>query len=75
MLFLFPSWGILHPHARTLAGLLPFAALGWLGLGAIAVGVLRARRPESFETLGRVFTPATDSQAAPESASRPPDGV
>jgi hypothetical protein len=24
--------------------LLPFTALGWLGLGFIAVGVLRARR-------------------------------
>ena len=75
VLFLFPLWGILHPHARTLADLLPFAALGWLGLGAIAVGVLRARRPESFETLGRVFMPATDSQAASRSTSRPRDGV
>ena len=75
VLFLFPLWGILHPHARTLADLLPFAALGWLGLGAIAVGVLRARRPESFETLGRVFMPVTDSQAASRSTSRPHDGV
>ena len=56
VLFLFPLWGILHPRARTLADLLPFAALGWLGLGAIAVGVLRARRPTSFEALGNVFT-------------------
>ena len=33
-------------------------ALGWLCLGIIAAGVLRARRPASFETVGRVFTPA-----------------
>ena len=64
VLFLFPLWGILHPHARALADLLPFAALGWLGLGAIAAGVLRARRPAAFEALGRVFMPATDSQGA-----------
>jgi amino acid transporter len=57
VLFLFPLWGILHPRARTLMQLLPFAALGWLGLGVIAALVLRARRPASFETLGRVFTP------------------
>ena len=62
VLFLFPLWGILHPHAHTLAGLLPYAALGWLCLGAIAAGILRAQQQASFETLGRVFMPATDSQ-------------
>ncbi|MGO9781663.1 MAG: APC family permease [Streptosporangiaceae bacterium] len=64
VLFLFPLWGILHPHARTPADLLPFAALGWLGLGVIAACVLRARRPTAFQRLGRVFMPATDSQGA-----------
>ena len=58
VLLLFPLWGILHPRAHTPAGLLPFAALGWLGLGAVAAGILRARRPASFEALGRVFAPA-----------------
>ena len=81
VLFLFPLWGIVHPRAHTLADLLPFAALGWLCLGAIAVGVLRARRPASFETLGRVFMPATDSQEgrralrASGSTSRPRGGT
>ncbi len=80
VLLLFPLWGILHPRARTVADLLPFAALGWLGLGAIAAGVLRARRPAAFETLGRVFMPATDSQGAlapsrRRSTSRPRGGV
>ena len=76
VLFLFPLWGIVHPRAHTLADLLPFAALGWLGLGAIAAGVLRARRPASFETLGRVFMPATDSQGAVAPCGRrdPPYG-
>ncbi len=37
---------------------MPFAAPAWLGLGVIAAGVLRTRRPASFETLGRVFMPA-----------------
>ena len=64
VLFLFPLWGVLHPRARTLVDLLPFAALGWLGLGAIAASVLRARRPTSFETLGRVFTPANQPAGA-----------
>ena len=49
--------GILHPPAYTLVNLLPFAALGWLCLGVIAVSVLRIRRPASFETLGRVLVP------------------
>ena len=80
VLFLFPLWGILHPHARTVADLLPFAAFGWLGLGAIAAGFLHARRPAAFETLGRVFMPATDSQGAlapgrRRSTSRPRGGV
>jgi amino acid transporter len=64
VLFLIPLWGIVHPRARTPTDLLPFTALGWLCVGAIAAGVLRARRPQTFETLGRVFMPATDSQEA-----------
>jgi amino acid transporter len=56
VIFLFPLWGIVHPRAYTLMNLLPFAALGWLCLGAIAAAVLRARRPASFKTLGTVFT-------------------
>jgi hypothetical protein len=59
-LFLFPLWGILHPHTYRLADLLPLIALGWLGLGAIAASVLRARRPASFEVLGRVFAPGSN---------------
>ena len=57
VVFLFPLWGILHPPAYTLVNLLPFAALGWLCLGAVAVSVLRTRRPASFEILGTVFMP------------------
>jgi Amino acid permease len=60
--FLFPLWGILHPHGRTLMDLLPFTSIGWLFLGVIAASALRARRPVSFETLGRVFAPAGDDQ-------------
>jgi hypothetical protein len=55
VIFLFPLWGILHPPAYTLVNLLPFAALGWLCVGAIAATVFRARRPESFKALGKVF--------------------
>ncbi len=57
VLFMFPLWGILHPRAHKLVDLLPFVALGWLCLGVIAAGVLRARRPATFEALGRVFMP------------------
>jgi amino acid transporter len=63
VLFLFPLWGILHPRAYTLVNLLPFVALGWLCLGIIVVGVLRARRPANLEALGRVFTPAEEQPA------------
>jgi amino acid transporter len=63
VLFLFPLWGIIHPRAYTLVNLLPFAALGWLCLGVIAAGVLRARRPVNLEALGRVFTPAGEQPA------------
>ena len=58
VLFMFPVWGVLHPHAHSLVDLLPFVALGWLCLGVIAAGVLRIRRPTSFETLGSVFMSA-----------------
>ena len=60
VLFLFPLWGILHPRAYTLVNLLPFVALGWLCLGVIAAGVLRAKRPARLKALGRVFTPAEE---------------
>ena len=58
VIFLFPLWGIIHPPAYTLMNLLPFTALGWLGLGIIAVSFLRARRPASFQALGTVFMPS-----------------
>jgi hypothetical protein len=58
VLFLFPLWGILHPRAHQLADLLHFTALGWVCLGVIDAVILQARRPSSFETLGRVFMPA-----------------
>jgi amino acid transporter len=60
VVFLFPLWGIIRPTAYTLVNLLPFTALGWLGLGAIAAVILRARRPDSLETLGRAFTPGEE---------------
>ena len=59
-IFLFPLWGIIRPPAYTLVNLLPFTALGWLCLGVIAAAVLRARRPASFQALGRVFMPAEE---------------
>jgi amino acid transporter len=43
VVFLFPLWGIIRPPTYTLVNLLPFIALGWLGLGAVAVAILRAR--------------------------------
>jgi amino acid transporter len=62
VVFLFPLWGTFRPPAYTLVNLLPFTALGWLGLGAIAAVALRARRPASFETLGRAFMPAEEGK-------------
>jgi amino acid transporter len=58
VLLLFPLWGVLHPRSDALIDRLPFVALGWLCLGAVAAVVLRRRRPASFEKLGRVFMPA-----------------
>ena len=72
-LFLFPLWGILHPRTHTVNDLLPFAALGWLCAGAIVAGVVRARRPAAFETLGRVFAAADDGPEARRPAKAPPD--
>jgi amino acid transporter len=74
--FALPLWAILHPHGRTLMDLLPFTALGWLGLGVIAAGILRARRPESLQAVGRVFTPADDYQLVPDGREvLPPEAV
>jgi amino acid transporter len=74
VLLTFPLWGIFHPHAPRLADLLPFSALAWLGVGAIAAGILRARRPASFETLGRVFTPANAPDLVSSAEPFPGDG-
>ena len=64
--FLFPLWGILFPGAYTLANLLPFISLGWLLIGAIAAGILRARRPVTFQALGRAVAPNPDRQLEPD---------
>jgi amino acid transporter len=58
LLLLFPLWGILHPRTHMLVDLLPFAALAWLALGAITVGVLKTRSSANLGALGRVFKPA-----------------
>jgi amino acid transporter len=63
VLFLFPLWGILHPRAYTLVNLLPFVALGWLCIGVIAAGLVRAKRPAGLEAVGRVFAPAEEQPA------------
>jgi amino acid transporter len=63
VLFLFPLWGILHPRAYTLVNLLPFVSLGWLCVGIVAVGFLRAKRPAGLEAVGRVFAPAEEQPA------------
>ena len=55
LLLLFPLWGILHPRTHRLVDLLPLAALAWLCLGFLAAGVLRARSPSRFGTMGKVF--------------------
>ena len=57
-----PSAGSLYTYGsrglRHLADLLHFTALGWLCLGGVVAVILRAGRPSSFETMGRVFMPA-----------------
>ena len=63
VLLLFPLWGILHPSSHRLADLLPFVALGWLGVGAVVAGILRARRSAGLETMGRVFVPAASAES------------
>jgi amino acid transporter len=68
VVFLFPLWGILFPGAYTLASLLPFISLGWLLFGAIAAGILRVRRPATFQALGRgrAVAPNLDKQLEPD---------
>ena len=66
VVFLFPLSGILFPGAYTLANLLPFISLGWLLIGAIASGILRARRPATFQALGRAVAPNLDKQLEPD---------
>ena len=60
VVFLFPLWGIIFPGPYTLVNLLPFIAFGWLLFGAVAAGVLRRRRPATFEALGRVAAPGDE---------------
>lgn len=65
LLLMFPLWGIFHPRTDTLVDFLPFVSLAWLCLGALAAGVIRLRRPTTFETLGRVFMPVEAEHAVP----------
>ena len=58
--------GIVFPGAYTLANLLPFISLGWLSVGAIAAGILRARRPATFQAPGAAVAPNLDNQLAPD---------
>ena len=53
-------------QASPLANLLPFISLGWLLIGAIAAGILRARRPATFQALGRAVAPNLDKQLEPD---------
>ena len=46
--------------------LLPFTALGWLVLGIIAAGTLKARRPTTFMALGRVLAAADGARQMPD---------
>jgi hypothetical protein len=61
-------WCLLWGPASARPGLidlLPFTALGWLGLGFIAAGVLRPRRPDRFEALGRISCRPTINHRLP----------
>jgi amino acid transporter len=60
LVFMFPLWGIIRPPAYTLVNLLPFTALGWLILGAIAAAALHSRQPARFRALGRTYLPGDD---------------
>ncbi len=70
VLFLFPLWGIAHPHGHRLVDLLPFAALGWLTLGAVTAGLLRARRPARFQRLGRCSGPLNHPRGGEDKPAR-----
>ncbi len=69
VIFLFPLWGIIDPHAYTLVNLVPFTALGWLCLGVVAATVFRARRPAGFKALGKVFITGEGQPAEPARGS------
>ncbi len=60
LLLLFPLWGVLHPPTHKLPDLLPFIAFGWLGLGAVVLGLRKARSSRSLRVLGRAFAAADD---------------
>jgi len=46
-------------------GRLSFISLGWLLIGVLA-GILRARRPVTFQALGRAVAPNLDKQLEPD---------
>jgi len=68
VVFLFPLWGILFPGGYTPADLLPLIAVGWLCIGAIAAGAIRARRPAAFQAVGTVFMSAGEEQSRARSS-------
>ena len=52
LLLLFPLWGVLHPPTHKLPDFLPFIAFGWLCLGAVVLGLRKARSSRSLRCPG-----------------------
>jgi len=68
VLFVFPLWGVVHPRTHMLVDLLPFAAFGWLGIGAVVLWFLKVRSPTRADMIGRVLAP---TEVRPQEAPGP----
>jgi hypothetical protein len=55
-------WSNLHSIGGSIiwVDIIPWLCLGWLALGVVLALVLRARRPDQYETLGRMVNEGID---------------
>lgn len=65
LLMLLPIYGQVYPLPAWPYRLVPYLIVTWVVAGAVYFAVLRRRRPQFLDAMGRVWEPAADSGEPP----------